>query len=340
MLIMSNGGNDFQKQMDDAYASGDVDAILRLMATPQPPLNPAALEFVPRCSQSSGSLSKPIQQPATCDIEETGRGSGDIMVDENDTEDCDHDEGHSSDAIASLTAMYPDAASSGVVAALLSACNGDINATASSLADLDSCGALIDTEAFAEAVADFNEEFPSLGGPSTKLQHPVSRPALVKQSYSDGKLLRAVRLRHLIESFPWAPSDACEEALDAGSGQSSTAVVFLQRSHPKPRGWDASQAAKRESAMRAAVSPVLGKSVNTTECNWRDVGSAKWVATGSHVTSLYKATRAEARDEARRRNKYFGKLVVGVITVMNCEPTQVLDNSNSSSMRLCCFWDT
>jgi hypothetical protein len=58
------------------------------------------------------------------------------------------------------------------------------------------------------------------------------------------------------------------------------------------------------------------------------------------VTSLYKATRAEARDEARRRNKYFGKLVVGVITVMNCEPTQVLDNSNSSSMRLCCFWDT
>jgi hypothetical protein len=339
MLIMSNGGDGFQKRMNDAYASGDADEILRLMAAPQPPLNPAALEFVPRCSQSSVSLTKPIQQPDTCNIEVTGRGSGDVIVDDNDIEDCDHDEGHSSDAIASLTAMYPDAASSGVVAALLSACNGDITATASSLADLDGCGALIDTEAFAEAVAEFNEEFPSLGGPSTKLQHTGSRSTLAKQSYSDGKLLRAVRLRHLIESFPWAPSDACEEALDAGSGQSSTAVVFLQRSHPKPQGWDAAQAAKRDSATRAAVSPVLGKSVNTTECNWRDIGSAKWVATGSHVTSLYKATRAEARDEARQRNKYFGRLVVGVVTVMNYELRQILDNSNSSSTRLS-FWDT
>jgi hypothetical protein len=300
----------FQKRMDDAYVAGDTDAILRLLSEPPhapvsepslPALNPTAFEFVPTLRPQD----EPLPQ-----LDEAISEAGEEINTEEEEDD-------NSDVLATLTATYPDAAATGVVAALLGACGGDVNSAAASLADLDNCGALIDTEAYTEAVAEFNLDFPSLGGSSKTLERPSPMLSATRKTYSDGKLLFAVRLRHLIECFAWAPPDACERALQS-SVDSAAAVVALRRDYPKPPEWDAQQAANRNSIIRAAVTPLFQKSVNTTDSyNWKDTGPAKWVQTGSHVTALYKATRAEARDEARRRNKFFGEYPLSSLNMCN-----------------------
>jgi DNA-nicking Smr family endonuclease len=326
--VMAGNDEDFEVRMQDAYASGDPEAILSLLgcavtdhtgdggavcpvttpdtytASHTPSLNPSAVEFTPSTSRRTEAPGTTLGEPNKI-LDATRALEFDVEYDEEEGDGW---------ALSTLCALYPKA-DRGVVAALLNVHNADLNSAASSLAELDSCGALDegtgstnlvehdvswDSEAYAVAVAQFDQQFPSLGEKSCSFVQKYETP------YQDGKLLSTVRELRLAESVPWVSAERVSAALQRCEGDTAATEIMLLTSDPKPVGWEKGQAAKRREAERA----LAGLSSASLQGNdyggdGERVGQARWVETGGAVRKLYMAKREEARDEARRRNKFF-----------------------------------
>jgi DNA-nicking Smr family endonuclease len=295
--------DELERRLLAAYASGDADAIVAAMS------GGIVDDSVSALSTATASLDVSARpRSPTC------MDGGDKSENEENATECDT--GEEDRALSALAAAYPHADMS-IIQAILYAHAGDIEASGSSLSELDGVGALngrsetgdprasstskIDTKAYAAAVSHWDNDFPALGG---------STPRSTKQAstYEGGKLLASVRERHLIESLPWIPPNVVSADFRLTGNPDSTRVR-LSRSHPKPSDWDQRQAKAVDNAIREAL--------QKSSSSWRDDGydddigvsgpgeSHRWVKSGASVARRYASCRERATAEARHRNKYF-----------------------------------
>lgn len=164
-------------------------------------------------------------------------------------------------------------------------------------AGLDAAG----TERYRQAVEAFESEFPTLGGgpalrpsPTPPADVPVMSP-----------LVESMRRDALAARFPWVDAAAVAHALSAARGSLVCAEAVLA-SYPKPAGWDAAEAARREAEAAAAAKAARAAGARGGRLgNTRDVGD--WVDTGASVAAMYAGLRAEAAKQAGLRNAYFDR---------------------------------
>jgi DNA-nicking Smr family endonuclease len=324
---MAGVGDDFDKRMQEAYASGDPDAILRLLGCA-----PTSESHVGKSGEAGSSSrnsshveslspsAKEIDPVLRCSADHANASDNILNEHEHAVGSGEFDDEKEDQAVSSLCAVYPNA-DKGVICALLAVHHGDANFAAASLAELDSCGALTaesdhtegssnlavawDSEAYAAAVAKFDEQFPSLGSKSDSglLNRTSGKP------YQNGKLLSTVREHRLVELFPWVRAEIVSETVQRSRGNFAAAEAMLSTSYPKPRQWDEQQAAKILATGRASAF-CGSSSLRTNDYDILDEESnrratTKWVETGDALRELYMTKRDAARDEARRRNRFF-----------------------------------
>jgi DNA-nicking Smr family endonuclease len=297
--------DDFERRLQAAYASGDPDAVLCVLGggvagsgrEESSALNPSASEFVP------SSYVTPVEPSAQAGggAREAGSDAGD----ENLT-------------LVALCAAFPHA-DSNVVLALLYAHGGDADAARATLVELNDAGALdagsqsetgaaaIDLDAYTAALAQFDDQFPSLGGAGGVAKARSAREP-GSAAFGGERLLASMRERSLQESMPWIRGRVVSEVYRA-AGDADVARARLSAAHPKPTDWDANRA-KAQEAIRAAI---LSASASLSTNDYDDdvvVGSGgaeatRWVQSGEAVSRLYAEKRDSAGKEARQRNKYF-----------------------------------
>jgi DNA-nicking Smr family endonuclease len=329
---MAEFDDEFDKRMQEAYVSGDPETVLRLLGfetadetgggnsgdagstsesrSRGESLNPSAKVFDPILSNS-------VDDANTCETTPTIDGDA---VSEGDFEDEEENL-----AVSSLCALYPNA-DKGVICALLAVHNGNANFAASSLAELDSCGALAvengrtegspnlavawDSESYAAAIAKFDEQFPSLGSKSDSglLNLNSGKP------YQNGEMLSTAREHRLAELFPWVQAEIVSETVQRSRGDFAAADVLLSTAYPKPKHWDKQQEAKMLAASRASAH-CAASSLRTNDYDIHEEESnrrtpTKWVDTGDMLRELYMTKRDAARDEARQRNRFFEQAAV------------------------------
>lgn len=208
----------------------------------------------------------------------------------------------------SSTSLFPQADSS-VTQALALSHRNDASAAEASLSDLEGLGPLsaastspdapcgIDTHAYAKAVQEFNNDFPTLGGA------PAARPA--PQPYGGGDLLARIEEQALTDEFPWVRPPDIAALRKAVGGDVQRARTALGRRFPRPPGWQDDRRARAEAAERDAI---LKATASMRLNSYEDEGSAggtRWTGSGESVSRLYAEKRASAFDAVRERNKYF-----------------------------------